>query len=305
VPRAERRVNAFEKASVEAAENASGAAVPQAAVDELAEFDQYTNAISAETASLRFLCALQAPRAMSPWTVFQNTSSNARVTVALFEFGSPLPQHFFCVLHNIAHVHGGRADTGLWVLVAPAEAGRVADYVSGWTHVRVIPLSVPSYEDYNELLVSEGLWAMFETEFVLVTQVDVVLFRPLDPWMLEYDYIGAPWVVDWWNGRRQSLVGNGGYSLRRVSVMLRIIREHPPQDPHMNEDVYFTEYNPRRPPDRDALQFSWETYASADCTVPTGVHKLWSFPNGFRCVKAPLAALQALVRQHTAYEKGE
>lgn len=92
-----------------------------------------------------------------------------------------------------------------------------------------------SLKGYNSLLLSEHFYVAFkEFDYVLLTQLDVWVFEDqLAHWTsLGYDYIGAPWLSEppkqksinllpmgkWMLGK----VGNGGFSLRKVSSHLRI-----------------------------------------------------------------------------------
>lgn len=110
---------------------------------------------------------------------------------------------------------------------------------------------------YNQLMLSQDFYSRFHnSQFIVVCQTDVVLFHDnLDYWCsLDYDYIGAPWLpapgdVEGWNLARRAIyklrrgwarlrggfhpvllkwkVGNGGFSLRRVEAMLRVLDLHP------------------------------------------------------------------------------
>ncbi len=161
---------------------------------------------------------------------------------------------------------------------------------------------------YNRLMLSVAFYEAFITfEFVLIHQLDAFVFRDeLADWCRRrYDYIGAPWLRDrdftgWydeaWFGLKRRIatlldlkkadgvtpreivslnkVGNGGLSLRRVSVLLRVLQQHQHQletyvnQPlhQYNEDVFFSievnRYWPRlRVPDfRMAMQFAVEFY---------------------------------------------
>lgn len=106
-------------------------------------------------------------------------------------------------------------------------------------------------------MLSQDFYSRFHnSQFIVVCQTDVVLFHDnLDYWCsLNYDYIGAPWLpapgdVEGWNLARRAIyklrrgwarlrggfhtvllkwkVGNGGFSLRRVEAMLRVLDQHP------------------------------------------------------------------------------
>ncbi len=137
-----------------------------------------------------------------------------------------------------------------------------------------------SIDDYNRLMLSPGLYERFSGYgHLLICQTDVFVFNDrLAHWVSRgYDYIGAPWIASepraWrraalWIGngfrRRKKTdehhfkVGNGGFSLRRVSTMLRVVREqapdihhllaHPDDRRHHVEDVYFSLVAPLKMP---------------------------------------------------------
>ncbi len=100
-------------------------------------------------------------------------------------------------------------------------------------------------DGYNQLMLSEVFYKEFEEyEYILICQMDVFVFADkLEHWCGKgHDYIGAPWIAS-----RQTLlarlllsirnftaqekkstehhfkVGNGGFSLRRTSTMLRAV----------------------------------------------------------------------------------
>lgn len=123
---------------------------------------------------------------------------------------------------------------------------------------------------YNQLMLSEDFYSRFHnSQFVVICQTDVVLFHDdLDYWCsLDYDYIGAPWLpaagdVQGWNLARRAFfklrrgwarfrggfhpvllkwkVGNGGFSLRRVEAMLRVLYKHPAEIAEIAKDSSHT-----------------------------------------------------------------
>lgn len=135
-------------------------------------------------------------------------------------------------------------------------------------------------EGYNRLMLSPGFYRRFaDFEQLLVCQTDAYVFADrLDDWAARgHDYIGAPWIAsprNAWNIGLQRLtnvfrpvgkrdehyfrVGNGGFSLRRVALMLRITEEqrddiaqrlaHPGPDLLHVEDKYFSLVAPQRYP---------------------------------------------------------
>ncbi len=84
-----------------------------------------------------------------------------------------------------------------------------------------------SVKAHNQLLMSKEFYRRFESyEFILIYHLDALVFADeLPQWCAAgYDYIGAPWLADpndWSAGF--SGVGNGGFSLRRVSAALRVL----------------------------------------------------------------------------------
>ena len=92
-----------------------------------------------------------------------------------------------------------------------------------------------SYRNYNLFLCSDALYSMFtDYDYVLIYQTDCWIYEDrLDEFVaLGYDYYGAPWP------HMKDGVGNGGFSLRRVSKMREMVAKYPPVS-DLNEDVWF------------------------------------------------------------------
>ena len=149
---------------------------------------------------------------------------------------------------------------------------------------------------YNRLMMSSDFYRRFsDTEYLLICQLDVYVFRDeLLQWCNKgYDYIGAPWTVpmlfrlplfkQWrkcFHNRNRTekdfKVGNGGFSLRKVSSHLKVtellqdkINSHLLRKGHYsNEDLFFAlevnKYgmNFSYPNYKMALQFSFDKYPS-------------------------------------------
>lgn len=81
---------------------------------------------------------------------------------------------------------------------------------------------------YSKLCISPEFYRVFSSfEFLLIYQVDAFLFKDdLEDWCKKgYDYIGAPFFN---HGKIEAEnnyfgVGNGGFSLRKIDSMLRVI----------------------------------------------------------------------------------
>lgn len=117
-----------------------------------------------------------------------------------------------------------------------------------------------SIESYSRLLLREDFYLRFARyEFMLLLQPDAIMLNDdLDFWMNRpYDYIGAPWpdpmeltvrrdrFKDGLVRRVRATVGNGGFSLRRISKCMALIREFPEMNALFssngtNEDGFFS-----------------------------------------------------------------
>lgn len=87
-----------------------------------------------------------------------------------------------------------------------------------------------SVDGYNDLCYSVSFYERFEQyEYMLIYQLDAWVFKDeLEYWCdKEYDYIGAPLYYAY-NGHNYTYkfagVGNGGFSLRRISHCLEMLR---------------------------------------------------------------------------------
>jgi hypothetical protein len=153
----------------------------------------------------------------------------------------------------------------------------VRDGLAGWNNVLYRNVGVPNLSGilYNDLLCTPKFWTDIQSvgcEHCLIFQTDTVLLRDNVDDFLEYDYVGAPWCIEFEPGLA---VGNGGLSLRKVSTMLDILRKHPRTilGGTRHEDIYFSYWclkdNRTIPNVFTAKKFAVETvyYHS-----PTGLH---------------------------------
>lgn len=85
-----------------------------------------------------------------------------------------------------------------------------------------------SIDAYSDLMKSHDFYRRFRRyKYLLIYQLDAWVFEDkLDDWCRKaYDYVGAPWFQEWRNheeGYDFMCVGNGGFSLRKVSKFLKI-----------------------------------------------------------------------------------
>ena len=102
----------------------------------------------------------------------------------------------------------------------------------------------------------------------------------MSPWSIEYflryDYVGAPWIDQWYGMD----IGNGGLSLRKTNTMIRVTKSFKFNETE-NEDIYFARgiYDLARqdpsieiPPVHVAAKFAYEA-GRLPKVASFGVHK--------------------------------
>lgn len=147
------------------------------------------------------------------------------------------------------------------------------------TNIRVIDLKLPetiSIDDYSLIFMSLNFWNLIPGSKVLIFQSDSLILKSNINKFIKYDYIGAPWPIDW--NICVNHCGNGGLSLRTKSKMIEIINKFNHSDTlipdyvnkWMNcsglkiipEDVYFSinihKIDSKLPSRKTAEQFSFE-----------------------------------------------
>lgn len=150
------------------------------------------------------------------------------------------------------------------------------------------------YRSFNRLKISPLLYKIFSGyEYILFYEPDAFVFRDeLDYWCDQgYDYIGAPWFEKYHESNSNSPligVGNGGFSLRRVSKFLwgsRLANFIRPKLRQLNiqEDLYWVKhiapYYPgfKIPSTEIGLRFAFEIHPKT-CfdlngnKLPFGIH---------------------------------
>ena len=148
-------------------------------------------------------------------------------------------------------------------------------------HFHVVCPSNLTTREYNELLMSPSFWNKINAEDILIFQTDSYIRRSgIESFLLhQFCMIGAPWS---WFGNR-SHTGNGGFSLRKKSAMLRILAEHPYQNCRLNEDLYFNQGAVKlgmRVPSPDVSKFFSVESIHADTSYAT--HQPWTFQHPFQ-----------------------
>jgi hypothetical protein len=105
---------------------------------------------------------------------------------------------------------------------------------------------IPKSIDYSNILKDKEFWKDIEYEHILVFQHDSFVLRKGIEEFLQYDYIGAPWYWaygDYRDKRYKDLKdfkkgGNGGFSLRKKSAMMKLIEQNPRD--YEYEDMFFS-----------------------------------------------------------------
>lgn len=216
------------------------------------------------------------------------------------------------------------------VFVAPE--GLQAIYMEGLEIQRFDAHYFTGIAGYNELLMSEKFYNRFaEYEFMLVCQLDALVLKDELAYWCEkgYDYIGATWLdkdrnifrrvsrnIRTWlylntlRGKQNAdadmkmgyathnQVGNGGFSLRRISAMLRVVQAYPDWiarilEARIPEDVFFSIlvnlYHPNQvhiAPYKEGIAFAFEmhpqkAYRLNGNRLPFGCHDFDDWENDF------------------------
>lgn len=101
-----------------------------------------------------------------------------------------------------------------------------------WTVERFHHRFFEGIKGYNLLMLDKTFYQRFHKYgYVLIYQLDAWVFRDeLNAWCNKgYDYIGAPWIEEDYNGNMMLTgVGNGGFSLRRVQHFINVLSYNGP-----------------------------------------------------------------------------
>lgn len=104
-------------------------------------------------------------------------------------------------------------------------------------NINIIGLDIEKINQasYNDLLLTKEFWNLFDSEHLLIHQQDSIIFREGVSEFLKYDYIGAPWLN---NQDDNALgVGNGGFSLRKKSKLIKCLDTINPQEASKGEST--------------------------------------------------------------------
>jgi hypothetical protein len=192
-------------------------------------------------------------------------------------------------LWNLAHVYGG-TDAGLHIICSPRNIDAMREYTKDWTNVVISWNPLRTVAEFSRFVTSREFHERFTSSHILVTSWDSYIFRKIDEKYFDYDYVGAPYygtligytqqqysIYDK-NIKRHYRIGNGGFSLRKMSSCL----EHCIKNKHKNrdiEDIFFAISDLKVPSIRDAYDFSVESRITDEEAPlrPIGMHKIWDW----------------------------
>ena len=162
-------------------------------------------------------------------------------------------------------------DWGLHIFHGTDNEEWIKDMFEGVENIRYTNLGVAnlSIEDYNNLLTNNVKFHdAIESEVFLVFQTDSILFQSIPERYVQYDYVGAPWP------HHGNLVGNGGLSIRRKTVM-KLICDCYNRPTGCPEDLFYAiclrKEGSNVAPYEDAKQFSCELIPTT--ILPIGCHE--------------------------------
>ena len=159
---------------------------------------------------------------------------------------------------------------------------------------------------YNKILKDKYFWSQIESAHIIIFQTDSLLIEPIDFSLFQYDYVGAPWVVEQFHANcpifsdnlekkidsktittkintfpsgidnKKVIIGNGGLSIRNKEAMVEVCsRVKAIKDEA--EDIYFSRSLPliggKLPPIEIAKEFACEgSYYKS-----IGMHKSYNY----------------------------
>ena len=158
---------------------------------------------------------------------------------------------------------------------------------------RLLPTSLADVGEYNTLMKTLWFWdSLSSFSKVLLFQTDsILLSRHIDEF-LAYDYIGAPWDFSTndrvrkaiQNGTMSSTVGNGGFSLRSVAAMRKVVEKFGHESTaEEQEDMFFARFMDKAgytlAPENVAARFCMEvdTGALSKKEQPLALHAAWYY----------------------------
>jgi hypothetical protein len=145
--------------------------------------------------------------------------------------------------------------------------------------IKLINLNVNNLtvREYSDMLLTENFWNMIDGERILIFQTDSCILNYNEELLKEcnkYGYVGAPTKKI-----REIPWQNGGFSLRKKSLMIKAVKKLKKNEKYFPEDRFFSErfrniVNPA--PWNISNKFSVEIHYN---DKPFGIHKCWKYQN--------------------------
>jgi beta-1,4-mannosyl-glycoprotein beta-1,4-N-acetylglucosaminyltransferase len=141
--------------------------------------------------------------------------------------------------------------------------------------VPVVMQGAHTRDTFNQLMYSDVFWALFDTEYVLMLQCDVVLFDHAHSHQVFQNPVHAFYGAACGRLEDNQFVINGGLSLRSVEAFSRAVcMLTDEQKKKGDEDVVFTEYFRRKgeslPTLTECMQFAIESFGNPRTAI--GMH---------------------------------
>ena len=193
-------------------------------------------------------------------------------------------------LTNIMHMLNGK-----WSLVifhGPSNEKFVRNIVAKWNSLKTVKfintnkhniLPLPQQNEYDNFLKSLKFWNCLKGfDYALCIQTDTLMLDSnINEFInMNYDYIGAPWKYDDVNGGHLE-VGCGGFSLRKVSKMIEIIKTHETSS-NEPEDIFFSKHITNKPSLTIAKYFCTEHIL---CEESLAIHRPWLYEDNIYCLQ--------------------
>lgn len=206
---------------------------------------------------------------------------SGKLNVCLIEYRNMIEIEY--VLNALLCVYPS-SEIGLSIVCGNQNICYVSNVVKKWKNVRIINTGHDNLNRcaYSQMLKSPTFWEYFmQWSHVLIYQTDALIMRKIDDVYFSYDYVGAPWRnINNWIGPSKPKYngGNGGFSLRRVSSMIRVCEQFrwTSRDDirASNEDGFFCNQELLFPPEDIHNSFSVEEVFAS---TPIGCHQVYRY----------------------------
>lgn len=189
------------------------------------------------------------------------------------------------IMRNIMHMCNGK--WSLHIFHGMKNESFVKEIVKGWGDVHFHNLGVdnllplPIGNSLDDLYKSESFWNNMKShKYALCIQTDTLMMdKNIDAFLkFDYDYIGAPWADKVIGCSNDIRVGCGGFSLRKVQSMIKVIQSNV-YEQYTPEDVFFSKYCENVAPFEIAKYFCTEHILN---DFSLGLHRPWMYEHNIK-----------------------